>query len=126
MKNMSEPRPILLMILDGWGYREDSSHNAIAKAHIPHWDALWQRYPHMLLDGSGHAVGLPNGQMGNSEVGHLTIGAGRTLDQDLTRVDKAIEDKEFFQNPVLLDAVDYAAHHDKAVHIIGLLSPGGV
>lgn len=126
MKNMPKHRPILLMILDGWGYREDSSYNAIAKAHIPHWDTLWQQYPHTLLNGSGHAVGLPNGQMGNSEVGHLTIGSGRVVDQDLTRVDKAIEDKDFFQNPVFLNTLDYTAKHDKALHILGLLSPGGV
>lgn len=127
MKNMPEYyRPILLLILDGWGYREDSAYNAIAKAHIPHWDALWQQYPHTLLQGSGHAVGLPNGQMGNSEVGHLTIGAGRVIDQDLTRIDKSIGNKEFFENPAFIDAIEHAVEFDKAVHLLGLLSPGGV
>lgn len=118
--------PLALIILDGWGYRTDASHNAIAAARKPNWDALWQSCPHALLDGSGLSVGLPEGQMGNSEVGHLTMGAGRTLYQELTRIDKAIVEGEFFRNPVLLAALAKAKINNKAIHILGLLSPGGV
>lgn len=92
------PRPILLLILDGWGYRTRKEHNAIAMANTPHWDQLMQTCPHTLLDASGLAVGLPAGQMGNSEVGHLTMGAGRVLYQDLTRINKDIETREFFKS----------------------------
>src|SRR3990167_6689086 len=105
MKN-SRPHPLVLIILDGWGYRETTANNAIAAAHKPHWDHLWSTYPHTILAGSGHAVGLPEGQMGNSEVGHLNIGAGRIVRQDLTRIDSAIEHGDFFKNPVLLDAIN--------------------
>ncbi len=119
-------RPLLLIVLDGWGYREATEHNAIAAAHTPNWDALWSQYPHTLISGSGKCVGLPDGQMGNSEVGHLTIGAGRTVHQDLCRVDLAIEDGSFFQNEVLVNAVQRAQQTQKAVHVFTLLSPGGV
>ncbi len=120
------PRPLVLIILDGWGYREAKDHNAIAQAKTPHWDHWWQTYPHTLLEGSGHSVGLPEGQMGNSEVGHLTMGAGRTIYQDLTRIDRAIETGDFFKNPTLLHALALAKQTNKAVHLMGLLSPGGV
>lgn len=122
----NQPRPIALIILDGWGHREETQSNAIALANTPNWDALWQKYPHGFLDASGHSVGLPNGQMGNSEVGHLTMGAGRIVHQDFTRIEMAIEDGSFFSNPVLTNAVDHAVKTQKAIHIIGLLSSGGV
>src|SRR6185437_3532584 len=93
------PRPMALIILDGWGYRKESSANAIALANKPHWDYLWQQYPHTLVSGSGSCVGLPQGQMGNSEVGHLNMGAGRIVHQDLTRIDLAISQGDFFTNP---------------------------
>ncbi len=118
--------PTLLIIFDGWGYRADSTDNAITKAKTPHWDDLWQHSPHALIEGSGKAVGLPCGQMGNSEVGHLNMGAGRVVHQDFTRIGLAIEDKTFFENPTLCSAVDVAIETDCALHVLGLLSPGGV
>ena len=120
------PHPLLLIVLDGWGYREDTAFNAIAAAHKPNWDAMWKNYPHTILAGSGRSVGLPEGQMGNSEVGHLTMGAGRVIYQDLTRIDQAIENGTFFTNPTLLSAFNQAKSTQKAIHIMGLLSPGGV
>ncbi|MGM0481915.1 MAG: 2,3-bisphosphoglycerate-independent phosphoglycerate mutase [Pseudomonadota bacterium] len=119
-------KPLVLMILDGWGHREDAADNAIAAANTPVMDDLWQKYPHCLVDGSGAAVGLPDGQMGNSEVGHVNLGAGRVVYQDFTRISKSIDDGSFFDNPVLLDNVRKAIKHDAAVHIMGLLSAGGV
>jgi 2,3-bisphosphoglycerate-independent phosphoglycerate mutase len=116
----------LLLILDGFGYREEAEHNAVAQAHKPNWDRLWRDYPHTLIKTSGLAVGLPEGQMGNSEVGHLNIGAGRVVYQDLTRIDLAIQDGSFFTNPALVDAVQTAKQNGKSLHIMGLLSPGGV
>lgn len=123
---MSAPKPIVLIVLDGWGHREKTKHNAIASAKTPNWDQLWNNHPHTLLEGSGHAVGLPEDQMGNSEVGHLTMGAGRTVYQEFTRIEKSIDDGEFFHNPVFLKALNTARTTHKAVHILGLLSPGGV
>jgi 2,3-bisphosphoglycerate-independent phosphoglycerate mutase len=120
------PKPIVLIILDGWGYREDPRNNAIAAARKPTWDKLWSQYPHTLIQASEHAVGLPPNQMGNSEVGHLNIGAGRVVYQDYSRINRDIENGAFFENGVLTDAVDLALRHDKAIHILGLLSPGGV
>ncbi len=90
--------PVLLLVLDGFGYREDPDHNAIALAQKPNWDKLWNGYPHTLIHTSGMDVGLPQGQMGNSEVGHLNIGAGRIVYQELTRIDLAIQDGSFFSN----------------------------
>jgi 2,3-bisphosphoglycerate-independent phosphoglycerate mutase len=116
----------LLLILDGWGHREEVEHNAISAAHTPVWDSLWSRCAHTLITTSGVAVGLPKGQMGNSEVGHMNLGAGRVVYQNLTRIDKAIEDGTFYLNEPLVDAVDKAILNDKAVHIMGLLSPGGI
>jgi 2,3-bisphosphoglycerate-independent phosphoglycerate mutase len=121
-----QPRPLTLIILDGWGYREDPQANAIALAEKPYWDHLWQNYPHTLLSVSGRSVGLPEGQMGNSEVGHLNMGAGRIVPQDLTRIDLAIEDGSFFSNPVLIQGIENAVKTQKALHILGLISPGGV
>src|SRR5690606_4964954 len=115
-----------LLILDGWGHRDESEHNAINAAHTPHWDALWRDCPHTLITTSGTAVGPPEGQMGNSEVGHMNLGAGRIVYQNLTRIDKAIEDGSFYENEVLVGAVDKAVTGNKAVHILGLLSPGGI
>ena len=123
---MAEKTPTLLIILDGFGYREATEDNAIANASTPTWDRLWSRQPHSLISGSGLDVGLPDGQMGNSEVGHMSLGAGRIIYQQITRIDKAIEDGEFYSNPTLCQAVDSATAHDGAVHIFGLLSPGGV
>jgi 2,3-bisphosphoglycerate-independent phosphoglycerate mutase len=122
---MSHP-PVLLIILDGFGYRENPDHNAIAMASKPNWDRLWREYPHTVIGTSGLTVGLPEGQMGNSEVGHLNIGAGRVVYQELTRIDLAIRDGSFFSNPALLHAAQKAGEHGKALHILGLLSPGGV
>lgn len=122
----TDKRTSLLLVLDGWGYRETSEHNAIFAANTPVWDHLWRDEAHTLVHTSGLAVGLPDGQMGNSEVGHMNLGAGRVVYQSLTRIDKAIADGEFEKNPVLLAAVDQAVKNHKAVHILGLLSPGGI
>ncbi len=118
--------PVLLLILDGFGYREDADYNAVLAARKPNWDALWRDYPHTLINASEKFVGLPSGQMGNSEVGHLNIGAGRVVYQDLSRVDVAIEDGSFYTNPALSKAVALARQNGSALHIMGLLSPGGV
>lgn len=126
MLKSKRPKPILLLILDGWGYREEKHNNAIALAKTPHWDHLIQTCPHTLLKASGLAVGLPEGQMGNSEVGHLTIGAGRVLYQDLTRINRAIEESYFFTNEIFLSALKKAKEAKNSVHILGLLSPGGI
>lgn len=120
------PKPFILIILDGWGYREKTQANAIARAKKPCWDYLWKNYPHTLLSGSGTCVGLPSGQMGNSEVGHMNMGAGRIIHQDLTRIDLAIQNGEFFENPALCSALDQVRDQQKALHVLGLLSPGGV
>lgn len=121
-----DKKPVVLIILDGWGNREATPDNAIAAANTPVLDTLYKTYPNTLVDGSGHAVGLPDGQMGNSEVGHMNLGAGRIVYQDFTRISKAIDDGSFFSNPVLLDGLKPAIEQDKAVHILGLFSPGGV
>ncbi len=115
-----------LIILDGWGYREDTEFNAIAAAKTPNWDFLWQNYPHTLIEGSGIAVGLPEGQMGNSEVGHLHMGAGRRVYQDLSRIDQSIQVGDFFNNPILTQTFITAEQNNRAIHVIGLLSEGGV
>lgn len=121
-----ERKTTVLLILDGWGHRDATEHNAIAQAKTPCWDGLWQNHPHTLLDASGHAVGLPNKQMGNSEVGHLNMGAGRQVLQDLSRIQSAIDTGAFNENPALVNALHAAVKHDRAVHLMGLLSPGGV
>ncbi|MFD2232052.1 2,3-bisphosphoglycerate-independent phosphoglycerate mutase [Alkalimarinus sediminis] len=118
--------PTALIILDGWGYRDESDSNAISNANTPFWDQIWRDNPHTLINTSGMAVGLPEGQMGNSEVGHMNLGAGRIVYQNFTRVTKDIADGDFFSNPALTAAIDKAVSADKAVHIMGLLSPGGV
>jgi len=123
---MAKGKSAILLILDGFGYSETSKSNAIEKAEAPVWDRLWDTYPHSLIKTSGMAVGLPEGQMGNSEVGHMNLGAGRTVYQSLTRVTKAIDDGDFFDNEKIVNAVDAAVTKGNAVHILGLLSPGGV
>ncbi|GEK09842.1 2,3-bisphosphoglycerate-independent phosphoglycerate mutase [Pseudoalteromonas peptidolytica] len=122
----AKKKPLVLMILDGWGYREESESNAILAANTPVLDELWRSAPHTLISGSGLDVGLPDGQMGNSEVGHVNLGAGRVVYQDFTRITKAIDDGEFEHNPALVENIDKAVAQDKAVHLMGLLSPGGV
>ncbi|EMA4139254.1 2,3-bisphosphoglycerate-independent phosphoglycerate mutase [Cronobacter turicensis] len=119
-------KPVVLVILDGYGYREDNQDNAISAAKTPVMDSLWASRPHTLIDASGLEVGLPDRQMGNSEVGHVNLGAGRIVYQDLTRLDVEIKERTFFENPVLTAAVDNAVAAGKAVHIMGLASPGGV
>ena len=123
---MPNKKSTVLIILDGWGYRENPESNAIYHAKTPVLDDLMANRPNMLIETSGMAVGLPDGQMGNSEVGHVNLGAGRIVYQDFTRITKAIEDKEFQQNPALVNAVENAVSNNKAIHVFGLLSPGGV
>ncbi len=119
-------KPIVLTILDGWGYRAETNGNAIALARKPVYDGLLRDFPSTLIHASDHFVGLPDGQMGNSEVGHLNLGAGRIVRMDMTRIDLAILDGSLMLNPVLLAAVSHAQDHNGAVHFIGLLSDGGV
>ena len=119
-------KPIILIILDGWGYSENTVYNAIYSANKPVWEKLWVEHPHTLIRASGTDVGLPPQQMGNSEVGHMNIGSGRIVDQEFSRITRAIEDGSFFKNKILCSAFDQAAKNSKAVHILGLLSPGGV
>ncbi len=123
---MTKRTTTALLILDGWGHREEAESNAILAANTPVMDRLWANNPHSLISGSGGDVGLPDGQMGNSEVGHMNLGAGRVVYQDLTRITKSIKDGEFAHNPELVKAVDGAVSKGKAVHIMGLMSPGGV
>jgi 2,3-bisphosphoglycerate-independent phosphoglycerate mutase len=123
---VAHPKPVLLLILDGWGHREETEYNAIAQAHTPHWQQLLDDCPHTLVHTSGLHVGLPDGQMGNSEVGHMNLGAGRVVYQELTRIDKAIADGEFVTNAELVAACEAARHGNATLHVMGLLSPGGV
>lgn len=118
--------PTVLIILDGFGYRTEPDSNAILAANTPTWDKLWAESPHTLISGSGADVGLPDGQMGNSEVGHVSLGAGRVVYQAISRIDKSIADGDFFNNAAYTDAIDKAVNADKTIHIMGLLSPGGV
>ncbi len=120
------PKPAVLIILDGWGYSEETDFNAIYTADTPVWDRLWAEYPHSFIRTSGASVGLPGEQMGNSEVGHLNLGAGRVVYQEFTRVSRSIKTGSFFTNATLTDAADTAIRNDKALHVLGLLSPGGV
>lgn len=116
----------VLMILDGFGYREETFGNAIKKADMSYYQKLWKTYPHTTLGASGFSVGLPEGQMGNSEVGHLNIGAGRVVYQTYTKIDRAIETGEFDKNPALMDAIASAVKNQSSLHLIGLFSDGGV
>lgn len=120
------PKPLVLIILDGFGHSESHEANAVYSARKPVLDRLSATVPNGLISGSGMDVGLPDGQMGNSEVGHMNLGAGRVVYQDFTRVTKSIRDGEFFENPTICAAVDKAVAAGKAVHFMGLLSEGGV
>src|SRR4029434_9142659 len=117
---VSRPKPVLLLILDGWGYREDSKDNALAQAEVPNWRRLLAQCPHTLVETHGLHVGLPDGQMGNSEVGHMNIGAGRIVYQDLTRIDAAIADRSFLDNAALLGACAAASREGATLHLMGL------
>lgn len=123
---MNKKKQIALIILDGWGYREEKKYNAIAEAKTPFFDWLWQTYHPTLLEASGESVGLPKGQMGNSEVGHMTIGAGRPIFTDLVRISKAIENGEFANNVAFKKLFDHVKKHDSFLHIEGLIGPGGI
>jgi 2,3-bisphosphoglycerate-independent phosphoglycerate mutase len=123
---MSRPKPLVLIILDGWGYRAETKANAIALARKPTYDRLLHEYPNTLIHTSGPFVGLPEGQMGNSEVGHLNIGAGRIVHMDITRIDLMIQNGEFFSHPVLLAAMKHALVGERRLHLFGLVSDGGV
>ncbi|MBF0153720.1 MAG: 2,3-bisphosphoglycerate-independent phosphoglycerate mutase [Magnetococcales bacterium] len=120
------PKPMMLVVLDGWGFRSETAHNAIHAARTPHFDEWMQKRPHALVETSAGHVGLPDGQMGNSEVGHMNLGAGRIVYQELTRITLAVKQRTFHQNPALLDGIAKAVASGGAVHIMGLLSPGGV
>ena len=119
-------RPVALIILDGWGYREERTANAILLANTPNWNKIWAHPSRTILTASGRAVGLPSGQMGNSEVGHLNLGAGRIVMQDLVRITASIEDGSFFTNPALLAACHAARDRHTTLHLVGLLGDGGV
>ena len=119
-------KKIVLLILDGWGLSDDKKYNAIAQAKTPNFDYLWNNFPHTKLEASGRAVGLPEGQMGNSEVGHLNIGAGRIVYQDLEKINKAVEDNLLEKNPLLVKVFEKVKKYNSTLHIKGLVSPGGV
>src|SRR6201993_1456214 len=123
---MTHPKPLVLVILDGWGFRSETKANAIALAHKPTYDRLLSEYPNTIIHTSGKYVGLPDGQMGNSEVGHLNIGAGRIVHMDITRIDLMIQNGEFFSHPVLLGTMKHARSGGRRLHIFGLVSDGGV
>jgi len=123
---LPHPKPLILIILDGWGYRAETKANAIALAHKPVYDRLLREYPNTLIHTSGQSVGLPDNQMGNSEVGHLNIGAGRIVHMDSTRIELMIQNGEFFHHPVLLSAMKNARTGGRQLHLFGLLSDGGV
>jgi 2,3-bisphosphoglycerate-independent phosphoglycerate mutase len=119
-------KPLVLLILDGFGHSETNQYNAVSNANAPIWENLWASNPKTLIHTSGLEVGLPEGQMGNSEVGHMTLGAGRVVYQNFTRINKAITDGDFFTNTAFCEAIDQAISTDRAIHVMGLLSPGGV
>src|SRR5438309_5496536 len=123
---MSRPKPLVLIILDGWGYSPKTEANAIALARKPIYDRLLREYPNTLIHTSGPFVGLPEGQMGNSEVGHLNIGAGRIVHMDITRIDLMIQNGEFFSDPTLTAAMKHARSGGRRLHLFGLVSDGGV
>src|SRR5271157_4425737 len=123
---MPRPKPLVLIILDGWGYRAETKANAIALARKPVYDRLLREYPNTLIHTSGPFVGLPEGQMGNSEVGHLNMGAGRIVHMDITRIDLMIQNGAFFSHPVLVEAMKHARTSDRKLHLFGLVSDGGV
>ena len=118
--------PMVLIILDGWGYRAETDGNAVTVADTPVMDSLWHAYPHTLMHTSGKDIGLPEGQMGNSEVGHLNIGAGRVVPQELVRVSDAIEDGSIQENAALLEVCQKVRYRNSKLHFVGLCSDGGV
>src|SRR5216110_3869962 len=118
--------PVVLIVLDGWGFRPGRDGNAIELGRTPVWHRLWQRAPHTLLEASGLAVGLPEGQMGNSEVGHLNLGAGRVVPQDIVRISQSIDSGEFFRIPALAQLCEHTRRHDGTLHVMGLIGTGGV
>src|ERR1700761_2315492 len=124
--NGKRPKPVVLCILDGWGYREATDNNAVALAHGKNWARLLKECPWSLVDASELHVGLPHGQMGNSEVGHMNLGAGRVVLQDLPRIDQAVADGSLQHNVSLLDFIERMKKARGTVHLMGLLSPGGV
>src|SRR5687767_13829102 len=126
MANPPRARPVALVVLDGWGYRAEKEGNAIALANTPTWDGLWSLPSRTLLEASGLRVGLPRGQMGNSEVGHLNLGAGRVVMQDLVRINTSIEDGSFYTNQALVAACERAKARDRTLHLMGLIGCGGV
>ena len=126
MTSSSRPAPVVLLVLDGWGYRAEKEGNAIAMANVPTWDRLWGRAPRTLLAASGEAVGLPAGQIGNSEVGHLNLGAGRVVQQDLVRISSAIADGSFHKNPAFVEACRQVKANNGTLHLVGLIGSGGV
>lgn len=119
-------KQVVLIVLDGWGYREEKEHNAVAAAQTPVFNSIWEKYPHTLLQASGEYVGLPEGQMGNSEIGHTTIGAGKVIDTDLVRIAKAIKNDEFITNPAFVKLFEHVKKNDSTLHVKGLLGNGGV
>src|SRR5947208_9292352 len=123
---MAKPKPLVLAILDGWGYAPPSNANAISLAKKPNYDRLLSEYPNTLIHTSGHFVGLPDAQMGNSEVGHLNIGAGRIVHMDITRIDLMIQNGELFSDPTLVAAMKHARAGGRRLHLFGLVSDGGV
>jgi 2,3-bisphosphoglycerate-independent phosphoglycerate mutase len=123
---MNRRGPLVLVVLDGWGLREERAGNAIKLARTPNYLELLDRFSHSSLQASGEYVGLPQGQMGNSEVGHITMGAGRVVYQDLTRIDKSIKDGDFFEKPALVDAMERCQGDKHALHLVGLVSPNGI
>ncbi len=123
---MTRPKPTILIVLDGWGWREDAKDNPIVEAATPFWDTLWAEYPHSLIDASEEHVGLPEGQVGNSEIGHMTIGAGTVINTDLVRITKAIRENTLVDNPALVQLFEHVKKHDSVLHLQGLVSPGGV
>ena len=126
MSSIMLKKPVLLIILDGFGHRDDEDHNAIKNAKMPHWNRLWDKYAHSFINASEEFVGLPKGQMGNSEVGHLNIGAGRIVQQDLERINTSITSGDFFKNTSLISAFKSLKENGKALHLLGLFSDGGV
>src|SRR3989442_13867458 len=122
----SRRTPVVLIVLDGWGFRPGREGNAIELGKTPVWHKLWERASRTLLEASGLAVGLPDGQIGNSEVGHLNLGAGRVVPQDIVRISQSIERGEFFRIPAVAQLVDETRRHDATLHIMGLIGTGGV
>jgi len=125
-RSMRAPPPVVLVVLDGWGFRPGREGNAIELGRTPVWHKLWDRASRTLLEASGLAVGLPEGQIGNSEVGHLNLGAGRVVPQDLVRISQSIESGEFFKIPALVELCEQTRRRDSTLHVMGLIGTGGV